>query len=127
MGITVAVFTLILGLSSILLEYTSSNKLLTQAMESTAGVAAERVQQEIIAYENIAVSYGARSDIADPEIPVSEKETILTQAVESYGMIRANLIDAAGNSYFDGNSYADRDYFQKCMAGETYISTPVLS
>lgn len=121
------IFILLLGIISSVLSYQSTFSEAEQSMGNMAEIASERVTQEIQSYVNVAESFGGRQDIADPNVPVSEKEDVLTSWAEKYGMVRANLIDADGNSLFDGNNYADRDYFQQCMAGNTYVSTPVMS
>lgn len=127
MGATIVVFLLILGITSSVMGFNSSMQQLKQSMQVTAGIAADRVEKELEAYTNVAEAFGARSDIADSKVSVTEKEKLMNQWAEKYGMVRANLLDSSGKSLFDGNSYADRDYYQKCMAGETYVSTPVLS
>lgn len=127
MSITAAAFVLLLGMISIVLSYQSANTQLKDEIEATAAVAADRVSEEIYRYINIAESCGMRKDIADLDIPIAEKKEILDGYAEKYGMVRANLLDSDGTSYFDGNTYADREYFQTCMEGNAYISTPVKS
>ncbi len=127
MSITIVIFLLILGSISVLMNYSSSIRQIEQSMRSLSGVAADRIEQELIAYSNIAESFGGRKDIADPAISAAEKEVLMTQWAETHNMIRANLLDSSGNSLFDGTNYADREYFQICMTGDSYISTPVLS
>ena len=125
-GITIAVL-IILGITSITMNYKRSMEQLSQTLDSVSSVAADRVEQELISYMNLAESFGSRPDISDPEISVSEKSTLLNQLVQKHGLVRGNIIDKNGISPIDSNNYSDRDYFKKCMNGDTYISTPVLS
>lgn len=127
MGVTVAVFVLLVGFISILINYRSSNEQLELSMSGTVRIAAERVEYELVSYSNIAVETGMRSDIADPQISVSQKESIINNLVEEYGFQRGNILDQKGDSLFDGNNYADREYFKEAMKGNPYISTPVVS
>ena len=124
---TVVAFLLILGTTSIFMSYQSSLSQLETSMEGTARVTADRIEQELDAYRNVAVSFGSRSDIAGEEMTAAEKESLMNQWAQKYNMERANILDVTGKSLFDGNDYSDRDYFQQCIRGETYISTPVRS
>ncbi len=121
------VFVLILGVVSSVLNYTSTFSQVNQNMEDMANIASQRVEWEISNYVNIAQAFGGRSDIADPDVSAEEKEEILSSWAERYGLIRANLLDSNGRSQFDGQDFSDRDYFQRCMQGNTYVSTPVVS
>lgn len=124
---TVVGFSLLITVAGAAMNYTSALSQLRQNMESTVGITADRIEKELQLYISTAETFGARSDIADPEVSVEEKQRLMNQWAEEYGMIRSNLIDSQGISLFDGNSYADREYFQQCMDGNTYVSTPVIS
>ncbi len=127
MSITIVIFLLILGITSIWMNYRSSIKQIEQSMDALSNVAADRIEQELTAYSNIAEAFGGRSDMADPSVSPAQKELVIAQWAEAHNMIRGNLLDSNGNSVFDGINYSDRDYFQAAMKGESYISTPVLS
>lgn len=127
MSITVVVFVLIIGITSIAMSYISSNSQLEQSMAGVAGIASERVHQEIQVYLNIAQAMGASGELSDPQVSDGEKKQLLSQWTEEYGFVRYNLLNEDGISLFDSNSYADQEFFQECMAGNTYISTPVKS
>ena len=127
LGSLVVIVLLILGITSILMNYNSAIGQLKQSSQIIANVSADRVSKEIQSYINVAEAFGARSDIADPEVPVSQKQALLDTWSKKYGMTRSNILDSKGNSLIDGNNYSDREYYQRCMNGEEYISTPVMS
>lgn len=127
LGSLVVIVLLILGITSILMNYNSAIGQLKQSSQIIANVSADRVSKEIQSYINVAEAFGARSDIADPEVPVSQKQALLDTWSKKYGMTRSNILDSKGNSLIDGNNYSDREYYQRCMNGEAYISTPVMS
>ncbi len=127
MGLAVAGFVLLVGLVSIFLNYRSSNAQLELSMKGTVDVTADRISQQLQAYKNIVVSFGMRQDIADPATPVAEKQEALDNWVEEYDMVRGNILERDGDSLFDGNNYADREYFQQALQGNVYISEPTLS
>ena len=123
----VGVAALLCGGIGIFTNYNSSQSLLEKNLESTATLAAERVYFELTAYENAVQSLGMVPMLSDENTSVSEKQEVVQQWSDTYGMARANLLDTSGNSLFDGNNYADREYFQKAMEGEVWISTPTIS
>lgn len=122
-----AIFILLLGAISVFLNFDSSIGDVQDSMRLLAEVSAQRVTQEIQSYVNVAEAFGARSDLADPDVPVEQKEEILSSWAEKYGFMRANLLDSYGDSLFDGNNYVAREYFRQCMEGNTYVSTPIVS
>ena len=65
-------------------------------------------------------------DVESLWIP-AEKQALLDQWVDYYGMMRGNVLSTSGVSLFDGNDYSDREYFQQAMQGNTWISTPTVS
>ena len=124
---TVTVFLLIVGGVSIYMSYSSSVSQLEDSMKTTAAITASRIEKELEAYRNVAISFGARSDIAGNTMTTEEKETLMNQWAQKYNMTRSNILDANGIGLFDGNDYSDRDYYTECMKGNSYISTPVVS
>lgn len=43
------------------------------------------------------------------------------------GLVRGNVLDTNGRSLFDGNSYAERDYFAEAMKGNAFVADPLVS
>ena len=70
---TVTVFLLIVGGVSINMSYSSSVSQLEGTMKNTAAIAASRIEKELEAYRNVAISFGARSDIAGNTLTAEEK------------------------------------------------------
>ena len=123
----VAAGMIVLGVVSIVVNYFASVNMIKTSIEGTAQVTAARIQYEMDAYKNVAMAAGAVGDLSDPKVSTTEKQTILNNWASQYGLVRSNLLDTNGDSYFDDNNYADRDYFQHAMQGETFVSTPVRS
>lgn len=124
---TVTAFLLIVGGVSIYMSYSSSVSQLEDSMKTTATITASRIEKELEAYRNVAISFGARSDIAGNTLTAEEKATLMNQWAQKYNMTRSNILDANGIGLLDGNDYSDRDYYTECMKGNSYISTPVVS
>lgn len=125
--ILVGVSVVLCGAVGILTNYTSANSMLEQTLESTAPLAAERVSYELTSYTNVAQNLGMMPELSDDTVSVADKQSLVDNWAQKYGMVRGNLLDTSGNSLFDGNNYADREYFQKAMEGNCWISTPTKS
>lgn len=127
MSMTVAISLLVLGIASVYLNYTSSIDMLEQTMKETALIAAERVEQELLAYKNVAIDAGAIARLADPEQTAEAKKEIVDQRAADHGFVRGNIIWKDGISIFDGKDYSDREYFQQALKGNAYVSEPLIS
>lgn len=109
------------------LNYSSTIDTLRQTMIETADTASERIEQELMAYRNIAFVTGCIPELSDPGVSVEEKRAIVTQQAESHGLQRGNVIGLDGISLLDGNDYSDREYVQSSMRGENAVSEPLVS
>lgn len=116
-----------IGGISIYLNYSSTNATLEQTMKETAKVTAKRIEMEITSYVNVARDVGCTEKLADPLISVEEKNEIVSSRAELFGFQRGNLLDLNGMSFFDGNDYSDRAYFQEAIKGNIFISDPLVS
>lgn len=123
----VMVSLLILGVCSIYLNYSSTNSTLKQTMLELVEVASERVEWEIRAYVNVVEDLGYIERLADSNISSEEKEEIVNQRAQSFGMQRGNIIGTDGISIFNGSDYSDRSYFKAAIKGESYVSEPLIS
>ena len=124
---TVLIALVAVGTSSLLLSYRSTVATVDQMMRQTAVLAAERIEQELTAYKNVAMDTGCIPQLSDPAIPVEEKRAIIDERVKMHGFQRGNVIGADGISIFDGKDYSDREYVQQAMQGNTYVSAPLIS
>ena len=125
--VLVGVAALLCGGTGIITNYSNANSMLEQTLQSTASLAAERVSYELTGYENMVQDLGMIPSLSDDTVTIAEKEEIVSSWASKYGMQRGNLLTTSGDSLFDGNNYADRDYFQQAMQGNASISTPILS
>lgn len=124
---TVVTALALVGSSSLWLNYRSTVATVRQLMSETAVLAAERVEQELTAYKNVAMDTGRIAQLADDEVSLSEKRAIIDERVKMHGFQRGNIIGADGISIFDGKDYSDRGYVQHAMNGEIYVSEPLIS
>ena len=124
---TVLIALVAVGSSSIVLSYRSTIATVDQMMSETAVLAAERIEQELTAYKNVAMDTGCIPQLSDPSVPVAEKQAIIDERVKMHGFQRGNVIGADGYSIFDGKDYSDREYVQQAMKGNVYVSEPLIS
>ncbi len=96
-------------------------------MSETAVLAAERIEQELSAYRNVAMDTGCIPQLSDTAVPVEEKQAIIDERVRMHGFQRGNLIGTDGYSIFDGKDYSDREYVKQAMQGNVYVSEPLIS
>ena len=115
------------GAVSISLNYTSTISTVDQMMRESATLAAERVEQELMAYKNVAADTGCISQLSSPTIGVEEKRSIIDERVSMHNFQRGNIISEDGTSIFDGKDYSDREYVQQAMQGNVYVSEPLVS
>ncbi|WP_373599276.1 methyl-accepting chemotaxis protein [Paraclostridium bifermentans] len=123
----VVISSILIGVTSLYLNYTTANKTLENNVVELAHQASENISSKIINIKSTAEEIGSREKIADPKVKVEDKKAIVDSQVKKYGFRRGNLLDANGNSYFDGQNYLDREYFKEAMNGNSYISSPVKS
>ena len=124
---TVLIALMAVGVSSITLNYRSTIATVDQMMSETAVLAAERIEQELTAYQNVAMDTGCIPQLSDSSVPVEEKQAVIDERVKMHGFQRGNIIGTDGRSIFDGNDYSDREYVKQAMQGKVYVSEPLIS
>ena len=124
---TVLIALAAVGASSIILNYRSTIATVDQMLSETAVLAAERIEQELTAYRNVAMDTGCIPQLSDETVPVAEKRAIIDARVDMHNFQRGNIIGADGVSIFDGKDYSDREYVQQAMGGAVYVSEPLVS
>ena len=112
---TVLIALFAVGASSIVLSYRSTMATVNQMMSETAVLAAERIEQELTVYKNVAVDTGCIAQLSDASVPLEEKQAIIDERVKMHGFQRGNIINMNGYSIFDGKDYSDREYVQQAM------------
>lgn len=127
MALTVSISLMIVGATSVWLNFSSTNETLRQAMQETAVVAAGRIEQELTAQLNVAYDTGCIARLADSGKTAAEKKEIIDQRAASHGYQRGNIIWGDGISIFDGKDYSDREYYQRAMKGDIWVSEPLVS
>ena len=124
---TVLIALIAVGAASSALSYRSTVATVDQMMRETAVLAAQRIEQELTAYKNVAMDTGCIPQLSDNDISLEEKRAIIDERVSLHGFKRGNVIGPDGVSIFDGKNYSDREYVRQAMAGNIYVSEPLIS
>ncbi len=124
---TVLIALIAVGASSITMNYKNTIATVDQMMSETAVLAAERIEQELTAYKNVAMDTGCIPQLSDSSVPVEEKRAIIDERIKMHGFQRGNIIGTDGFSIFDGKDYSDREYVKQAMQGNVYVSEPLIS
>ena len=98
---TVLIALIAVGSTSLVLNYRSTIKTVDQMMSQTAVLAAERIEQELTAYENVAMDTGCIPQLSDNRVSVEEKRAIINERIRMHGFQRGNVIGVDGISIFD--------------------------
>lgn len=125
--LTVLTALIAVGASSIMLNYNSTIATVDHMMSETAVLAAERVEQELMAYKNVAMDTGCIPQLSDPSTSLDEKKSIIDERAAMHNFQRGNIIGTDGISIFDGKDYSDREYVRQAMQGNIYVSEPLIS
>lgn len=101
---------------------------LEKSMTVLAQTSADRIEQELWAYQNVAIEAGQTKRLAQAEIPLEEKQQIINDKINQYGFSRGVIVGVDGVSIFDPTlDVSDRDYFIEAMKGNASISDPIIS
>ena len=87
---TVLISLVLVGVSSIALNYRSTLATVEQMMCETAVLAAERIEEELNAYKNVAMDTGRITQLSNSFTPLEEKKAIIDERVSLHGFQRGN-------------------------------------
>ena len=119
---------LLVGSVSSVMSLNATNKLLEQTVSETVALAAERVQEELNTYTQIAYEVGSMSSLSSVAVANREKENIINQRMEIHGFVDGGIIGKDGyNIFVGGADYSSYDFFQQAMQGKTAISDPIIN
>ena len=124
---TVLITQITVGTFSILMNYRNTVATVDRMMSETAELAAERIEQELTAYRNVAMDTGCIPQLSEWSATTETKQAILNERVRMHNFQRGNIIGVDGYSIFDGKDYSDREYVQQALKGNVYVSEPLVS
>ncbi len=114
---------------SVLVLATGQYSACSRDFDTAVGLASDRVYWALRSYKNIVGNMGAIPLLSDPNVSTEEKEKLLANICERYGLVRSKVINTDGFSDMDSEPIyrGDREYFKQAMEGKCYIQEPVTS
>lgn len=122
--IIVVAANLILGVTSVVLNYLSSINILDNTMNEASSLAAGAVVGELQRIAAVAFETGNIARLADPQESLEEKQAIIDQRVKDYDLLRGTILDAKGRDIFNNVDMSSSMCFTEALKGNTYISDP---
>lgn len=122
-----AVPLLLIGVSSCILNYTTLKLAMEESMVTTAAVSAQFIYNKLQATMNSVEVLGSIARLSSDENTPEQKQALLDEHRAHFGWVSLAIADAEGNSLDGSYNVADRDYFQKALAGERAFSDPIYS
>ncbi|MDU7337290.1 MAG: methyl-accepting chemotaxis protein [Clostridium sp.] len=123
--LVIAVSSILSMVSSVLLMNDAKENMTFRIQEGAAAYS-QSVQNAIDIYKAKIESIAHDSTISDPTKSVNQRNAALAAAAEKYGFESVIIADPNGDTS-DGVNVKEREYFQKSLAGQTYLSSPLLS
>ena len=126
MSLTVLISLLVVTVVSTGLSIVNTLNILEATLSETAVLAANRVEEEMIAYGNIAREVGLNSDLSNRSVSLERKLSIVDTRVNIHSFERAFILDEKGIDISTGEDHSAQAYFTRAKGGETYVSEPVI-
>ena len=123
--LVVAVSSILSIVSSVLLMRDATENMTLRIQEGAAAYS-QSVQNAINTYKAKIETIAQSATILDSAQSAQQKSDALAAAAKKFGFESVVVSDANGDTS-DGTNVKDREYFQKSIAGETYLSSPLLS
>lgn len=121
----VIVICLSLGVVSVFITKSSVERGLTTSLTVAAESYEESITKSIQVYKHTAETAGSVDAITQLSLHMDRRKEALNKLAEKYGFLDMSVSDAKGKTYNDSD-ISDREYFQRAIKGETYISSPVI-
>ena len=119
---------LIVSIISVYLNMQTATGTLEQTMVKTAEIASKQFSNHLRAYKIIVEDAASDERIINSSASVNEKQTVLDEVANRYhDFTRGNILGTDGTSIFTGDNFSEREYFQKAMQGQIWVSDPVVS
>lgn len=124
-GLSVSI-SVLCGITYAILMYRDATNNMNTRLEENVSAYNTAVQNAIQIYKTKIEAIAQNSSIIDKTKSSSEISQTLAQLAKQYGFATLAVADADGNAN-DGGKVSQREYFQKSMKGETYISSTLVS
>ncbi|MEY8352707.1 methyl-accepting chemotaxis protein [Lachnospiraceae bacterium 54-53] len=121
-----AVISILFGTVSTTLLYRDASNNTKLRIEETTAAHSQSVQNAIQVYKTRIEAIAQDSSVWDPGKTQEEKNEAMTGLAKDYGFDSVMVADSNGNT-MDNVMIGERDYFKEAMAGNTYLSSTLVS
>lgn len=127
-GIISLAFTItaLCGAANAILLYRESQQNINTRLTENVAAYSQAVQNAIQVYKTQVEAIASNPDLTGSHKTIEEKNELMAQLAQKYGYVSLAVSDAKGNTS-DGANISSREYFQKSIAGETYLSSTLVS
>ena len=123
-GLVVLSASLLIGGVGAAAGYLSTKSSVKDSMVTLAGLAADRVSEELTAYSYVGTETGCIPSLTDENITTEEIKQIIQQRVQAYGFQTGGMVSPSGFDRVSGMDYSGSDWFKAAFKGKTWISEP---
>lgn len=115
---------ILFGLITSMILYSNANSEMTARVNESVSAYSESVKNAIANYKSKAQAIAQDGIIADDSKLLSGRLAEMSALAKKYGFEDVTVTDASGKTA-EGEDVSQTDYFQKAVAGETYVSSTV--
>lgn len=124
-GLTVAIC-ILCGIATGVIFYITSTENMNEMVSSSATAYNHSVQNAIQTFKTGADAIAQESGIADSSVPLATRKTAMAALAKKYGFTEIVVADSQGQTT-SGANVSSFDYFRKAIAGQTYVSSTLVT
>lgn len=124
-GLTVTVC-ILCGVATGVVFYITSTENMNEMVSSSATAYNHSVQNAIQTFKTGAEAIAQESGIADSSVPLATRKTAMASLAKKYGFTEIMVADSQGQTT-SGTDVSSCDYFRKAIAGQTYVSSTLVT
>lgn len=113
------------GGASLISNYTATMSMTEENLTNISKVAAQRVQWELVSYENIVSELGRNETLSDKSVSKEEKRSVIAESCNNYGFSSGSVIGTDGIDLNDVD-HSSEEYFKNALNGKITITEPII-
>jgi methyl-accepting chemotaxis protein len=123
LAVVISVF---FGIANAIVLYSDSNNNMKTRLTENRNAYCLAIQNAIDVYRVQVESFAANEFITDTSRPIIGRKQVMAELAEKNGFLEVTVTDAEGKAT-NGADVSDREYFKQAMAGNTYLSSTLVS
>ncbi|RKD33677.1 methyl-accepting chemotaxis protein [Lacrimispora algidixylanolytica] len=123
LAVVISVF---FGIANAIVLYSDSNNNMKTRLTENRNAYCLAIQNAIDVYRVQVESFAANEFITDTSRPIIGRKQVMAELAEKNGFLEVAVTDADGKAT-NGADVSEREYFKQAMAGNTYLSSTLVS